>query len=92
MESIHSRSYTYIIKNVYSQPIDVFDKILTDKYITERAEAVTKTYDELINDGQRCLLDGEVQGISTKRIKRKLWRHCQCKYFRRYSFLCFICL
>jgi len=74
MESIHSRSYTYIIKNVYSQPGDVFDKILTDKYITERAEAVTKTYDELINDGQRWLLDGEVQGISTKELKRKLWR------------------
>ena len=44
MESIHSRSYTYIIKNVYSNPADVFDKILTDKYITERAESVTKTY------------------------------------------------
>ena len=74
MESIHSRSYTYIIKNVYSNPADVFDKILTDKYITERAEAVTKTYDELINDGQRWLLDGEVQGLSTKELKRKLWR------------------
>jgi ribonucleotide reductase beta subunit family protein with ferritin-like domain len=74
MESIHSRSYTYIIKNVYSQPSDVFDKILTDEYITERAEAVTKTYDELINDGQRWLLDGEVQGITTKELKRKLWR------------------
>ena len=74
MESIHSRSYTYIIKNIYPQPGEVFDKILTDKYITERAEAVTKTYDELINDGQRWLLDGEVQGINTKELKRKLWR------------------
>ena len=30
MEMIHSRSYTYIIKNVYSDPSDVFDKILSD--------------------------------------------------------------
>ena len=30
MEMIHSRSYTYIIKNVYSDPSEVFDKIITD--------------------------------------------------------------
>ncbi len=71
MESIHSRSYTYIIKNVYSNPGDVFDKILTDEYITERAEAVTATYDDLINSGQRWLLDNKG---STKELKRKLWR------------------
>ena len=70
METIHSRSYTYIIKNVYSQPGEVFDKILTDKYILERAEAVTKTYDELINYGQRYNLDKKG---STKELKRKLW-------------------
>ena len=74
MESIHSRSYTYIIKNIYSNPSDVFDKILTDKYITERAESVTKTYDDLIEGGQRWLLDGEVQGLTTKELKRKLYR------------------
>ena len=71
MESIHSRSYTYIIKNIYSNPSEVFDKILTDKYITERAESVTLTYDELINSGQRWLLDNKG---STKELKRKLWR------------------
>ena len=68
MESIHSRSYTYIIKNIYSNPSDVFDKILTDKYITERAESVTLTYDELIEGGQRWLLDRKG---STKELKRK---------------------
>ena len=71
MESIHSRSYTYIIKNVYSNPGEVFDEILKDKYITERAEAVTKTYDELINDGQRWVLNREGD---LKEVKRKLWR------------------
>ena len=52
MEMIHSRSYTYIIKNVYSDPSDVFDKILSDDRILERAESVTKAYDDFINYAQ----------------------------------------
>jgi len=49
MEMIHSRSYTYIIKNVYSDPTEVLDTILEDKNILSRAESVTKAYDEFIN-------------------------------------------
>ena len=49
MEMIHSRSYTYIIKNVYSNPSDVFDTILTDDRILERAQSVTQAYDDFIN-------------------------------------------
>jgi len=49
MEMIHSRSYTYIIKNVYSDPSDVFDTILKDDNILSRAESVTKSYDDFIN-------------------------------------------
>ena len=49
MEMIHSRSYTYIIKNVYSDPTEVLDTILGDEKILERAESVTKAYDEFIN-------------------------------------------
>ena len=52
MEMIHSRSYTYIIKNVYSDPSEVFDKIVTDKRILERAESVTEAYDDFINSAQ----------------------------------------
>ena len=52
MEMIHSRSYTYIIKNVYSDPSDVFDKILDDDKIIARAESVTKAYNNLINAAQ----------------------------------------
>jgi ribonucleoside-diphosphate reductase beta chain len=52
MEMIHSRSYTYIIKNVYSQPSEVFDKILDDDKIIARAESVTKAYNNLINAAQ----------------------------------------
>ena len=49
MEMIHSRSYTYIMKNVYSDPSEVFDTILRDDRILERASSVTKAYDDFIN-------------------------------------------
>ena len=52
MEMIHSRSYTYVIKNVYSDPSDVFDKILNDEKILERASSVTESYDTFINYAQ----------------------------------------
>ena len=49
MEMIHSRSYTYIIKNIYSDPSEVFDTILRDDKILERAGSVTEAYDKFIN-------------------------------------------
>ena len=52
MEMIHSRSYTYIIKNVYSDPSEVFDTILKDENILSRAESVTKSYDDFVNYAQ----------------------------------------
>ena len=44
-ETIHSRSYTHIIKNVYPDPAEVFDTILNDEEILKRAKSVTKNYD-----------------------------------------------
>ncbi len=52
MEMIHSRSYTYIIKNVYSDPAEVFDTILSDDKIMSRATNVTGAYDDFINSAQ----------------------------------------
>lgn len=52
MEMIHSRSYTYIIKNIYSDPAEVFDTILTDNKIMSRATNVTGAYDDFINSAQ----------------------------------------
>lgn len=48
-ETLHSYSYTYIIKNVYPNPSEVFDNILTDPEIIKRTTSVTKYYDDLIN-------------------------------------------
>ena len=49
MEMIHSRSYTHIIKNLYPNPSEVFDTILKDDKILERAQTVTAAYNEFIN-------------------------------------------
>ena len=46
-EQIHSYSYTYIIKNVYSNPSDILDECLTDPEILKRAEVAIKEYDAL---------------------------------------------
>jgi len=52
MEMIHSRSYTYVIKNVYADPSEVFDTIIKDDRILERAASVTGSYDDFINYAQ----------------------------------------
>lgn len=56
-ETIHSYSYTFIIKNVYAQPGEVFDNILNDNEIIKRASSVTKYYDEMINSFGESELD-----------------------------------
>lgn len=48
-ETLHSYSYTYIIKQIYTNPSEVFDTVLTDSRILDRASSVTKYYDEMIN-------------------------------------------
>ena len=83
MEMIHSRSYTYIIKNVYSDPSEVFDKIVTDPRILERAASVTGAYDDFINSAQtwgngnmwqQDFRDSPSSKWEIKDVKRKLYR------------------
>ena len=83
MEMIHSRSYTYIIKNVYSDPGDVFDTILDDENVMERASSVTESYDDFINHAHEydagTMWDLARQGHTTGQydrheLKRKLYR------------------
>jgi ribonucleoside-diphosphate reductase beta chain len=69
-ETIHSRSYTYIIKNLYSNPSEVFDTILQDEMILERARSVTETYDSFIEYGNRYKLGLETD---TYELKKRLW-------------------
>ena len=83
MEMIHSRSYTYIIKNVYSNPSEVFDKIVSDERILERASSVTGAYDDFINSAQTWgngnmwqsdFRDSPSSKWEIRDVKRKLYR------------------
>ena len=47
-ETIHSRSYTHIIRNVYPDPSKVFDEMLDIKEICDCADSITENYDKLI--------------------------------------------
>ena len=47
-ESIHSRSYTHIIRNVYANPSIVFDEMLDIQDIVDCANDISKNYDDLI--------------------------------------------
>ena len=83
MEMVHSRSYTYIIKNVYSDPSDVFDTIIDDKQILQRAQSVTKSYNDFIRAAQEYSSGNQwqhqLEGVYSAKdtlydLKRKLYR------------------
>jgi len=59
METIHSRSYTYIMKNVYADPSEVFDTILNDEEIVKRAISVTENYDRFSEMAQDYFVKGK---------------------------------
>ena len=62
-ETLHSYSYTYIIKGVYNDANEVFDSIKGDKAIKKRTSSVTKYYDDLIN--------GITEGLDKMSAKQK---------------------
>ena len=83
MEMIHSRSYTYIIKNVYSDPSEVLEHITDNRKILDRAESVTMAYDEFINAAQEYgtgnlwksdWKDSPTSQWTLRDLKRKLYR------------------
>jgi ribonucleoside-diphosphate reductase beta chain len=83
MEMVHSRSYTYIIKNVYSDPTEVFDTIIHDEQILQRARSVTKAYDDFIQASQEYSAGNQwqhqLEGVPAAKetlydLKRKLYR------------------
>jgi ribonucleoside-diphosphate reductase beta chain len=80
-ETIHSRSYTHIIRNVYSDPGKVFDEMLDVDDIIQCGNDISKYYDNLIQYSQWYQLLGEGQHecngkkfeISAYELKKKLW-------------------
>ncbi len=58
-ETIHSRSYTHIIRNVYSNPSEIFDGMLDIQEIVDCADDISKYYDKLIEQSYWYNLLGE---------------------------------
>ena len=80
-ETIHSRSYTHIMRNVVPNPAEVFDDITRNDFITRRAVSVTKYYDELIaknsyytqlGEGTHTI-NGKIVDINLRDLKRTLY-------------------
>ena len=79
-ETIHSRSYTHILRNILINPSIVFDDIIKNTNIMNRANAVTKYYDDVITYGGmyntlgegKHVINGETHVISLTELKRKL--------------------
>lgn len=70
---IHSRSYSWIVQNVYPNPSEVLDQIIETPEIIERAKYITAYYDDLIQDIQRYQL-GELSGKKALyELKKKLY-------------------
>lgn len=68
-ETIHSRSYTHIIRNIIGDPSVVFDDIVTNEEILKRAVAVSKYYDDLIS-----LTNGYNNGkVELRDVKKALY-------------------
>ncbi len=75
-ETIHSRSYTHIIRNIVADPSLIFDDIVNNEEITKRAESVTLYYDKLIaltNNMYANAIDLSKDDAFRKKIKTALY-------------------
>lgn len=80
-ETIHSRSYTHIIRNVYSDPSLIFDQLLEIEPIVNCARDISRYYDDVIEYGGYYNLlgygthtiNGRELVIDNYELKRRLW-------------------
>ena len=80
-ETIHSRSYTHIIRNIYSDPGRVFDEMLEIEEIMQCATDITKYYDELVEYSNYYQMlgvgthtvNGKTITVDEYELKKKLW-------------------
>ncbi|MPS32080.1 MULTISPECIES: class Ia ribonucleoside-diphosphate reductase subunit beta [Salinivibrio] len=80
-ETIHSRSYTHIIRNIVADPAIVFDDIVMNEHIQKRAEDIAQYYDDLIQlsnyyhqlgEGTHSI-NGQTVTVSLRALKRQLY-------------------
>lgn len=81
-ETIHSRSYTHIIRNIVNDPSVMFDDIVRNEHITARATDIAHYYDELIQqtmlysqlgEGEHSI-NGEIIVVNRRALKKLLYR------------------
>ncbi|EGR3229448.1 ribonucleotide-diphosphate reductase subunit beta [Vibrio parahaemolyticus] len=80
-ETIHSRSYTHIIRNIVNNPSVVFDDVVENEHILKRAKDIAHYYDDLIQytnmyhmfgNGEHTI-NGEKVEVSLRELKKKLY-------------------
>lgn len=80
-ETIHSKSYTHIIQNVYADPKEIFDHIMDIEEIVDCCKDISEYYDKLINytslynalgEGSH-IINGNVVEISKYELKKLIW-------------------
>jgi len=80
-ETIHSRSYTHIVRNIVPNPAEIFDDITRNEYIVRRAISVTKYYDDFIELSNYYLqlgegvhtVNGQTIDVNMRELKRRLY-------------------
>lgn len=80
-ETIHSRSYTHILRNLFSDPSDIFEDIVVNDEIKRRATDISQYYDDLILATQLWQtrgegtheVDGEPYLVTKRELKKKLY-------------------
>ena len=80
-ETIHSRSYTHILRNLFTDPGEIFDDIIVNPAILKRASSIAKFFDDVILTTQLLQSQGEgtyeVEGrsieVSTRKLKERLF-------------------
>jgi ribonucleoside-diphosphate reductase beta chain len=82
-ETIHSRSYTHILRNLFTDPSEVFDDIVINPAILERATSIAKYFDEVIlltqlfqtmGEGTWKIADGREVFVSEYELKKAVYR------------------
>lgn len=80
-ETIHSRSYTHIIRNIVNDPSIVFNDIVTNEEIKKRATDIAGYYDDLIEYSNyynllgtgKHEINGKLINIESRELKKKLY-------------------
>lgn len=96
-ETIHSRSYTHIIRNIVNDPSIVFEDIVDNVSIQKRAKAVSKYYDDLILESQLYQLHGEgiwykqneeTGELETSKENKSGWKQITLRGLKKKLYLC----